>query len=169
MKTFVTETSEVKWGSVHSPSEYEKYECSVFLTQAEKARLEEAMAAEWKEQVDWFLGKEENAKYAKKLRATDPSSLFNTNDEGRIYINTKSKIQPKVVDKDKKEIDTPIMGGDKVRVAFHLQAYGVGTKTGCTPRLDAVQLIEKAPYEGGGDSGNAVDAFDDVPEESIPF
>ena len=75
---------------------------------------------------------------------------------------------PTVVDENKHGWDSAIKigNGSQVKVAYDTYEHQATDKYGLGKSLSAVQVLELVEYSGGG---NALDEFDAVTKEDVPF
>ena len=75
---------------------------------------------------------------------------------------------PTVVDENKHGWDNAVMigNGSQVKVAYSTYEHQATDKYGLGKSLDAVQVLNLVAYAGGG---NALDEFEAVTKEDVPF
>jgi len=75
---------------------------------------------------------------------------------------------PTVVDENKHGWDNAVMigNGSQVKVAYSTYEHQATDKYGLGKSLDAVQVLNLVVYSGGG---NALDEFEAVTKEDVPF
>jgi ssDNA-binding protein len=85
------------------------------------------------------------------------------NQRGKFIIRAKSKFQPALKDSAKNDLPdgVKIYSGDRIRAIIEMIPNTAGGSKQVSPRLLAVQLIEKRAQQGGGNWGDEFDEVED--------